>query len=321
MSEAVWKSAKFFAGGYDFSTKLNALAIDYSAETPEKTAMGDLNKTRLPGLKDVGFSLNGHTDSINPDKWFWDNMSLSQTPMTMAETGLVGTQAYLFQPNIASYSPGGKVGDVYAFSLKGSGNGQLIRGTILYPKTTKTSSDVGTAKELGAVVSSRIGTWSINAAGSGYSLADIITVVQGGGSGGTLIVTKIGGGGQVQGAVLLTPGAGYAKATALVTTVAPSGGTGFKVNIVSLNPATHLHAMLHVFAASAGDTLDVIIQSDTSSGMSSPMTALTFVQVAAIGSQYLTAAAPIADTFYRVSFTIAGNGSESFTFAVSVGIF
>ena len=320
MSEAVLLNAKFYAGQYDFSGYMNALAIDMSAETPEKTAMGDTNKTRLPGLKDTGFSLNGHFDAINPDKFMFDQMSLSNIPMTMAPTGLVGTSAFLFQPILAAYNPGGKVGDVMAFSVKGQGN-NIIKGTILYPKTTKTASDTGTIMELGAVTASRIGAWMINAAGSGYSVGDVITVVQAGGSGGTLIVTAVDTGGEVLAANLITRGTGYAVATALVTTVSPNVGTGFKVNILSLSAAANLYGLLHVFSATPGDTLDVIIQSDALVGFASPLTALTFAQKAAAGYEWKTAAAPITDTFYRVSFTIAGDGSESFSFAVSIGIF
>lgn len=236
MSEAVWKNCKFYAGAYDFSGYNNALAVDYSADTPEATAMGDTAKTRLPGLLDVGFSLNGFTVYANPDKWFYDNMSLSDTPMTMAATGADETACFLFQPILAAYTPGGKVGDTMAFSVKGNGNGKLIKGTILYPKTTKDASDTGTIMELGAVTA-----------------------------------------------------------------------------------AQKVYAILHVFAASAGDTLDVIIQSDALEGFGSPETKITFAQKAAIGSEYKTASGAITDTWWRVSFTIAG-ADPSFQFAVSMGI-
>jgi len=320
MSEAVWKNAKFFAGQYDFSGKLNALGLDYSAETPEKTAMRDVNKTRLPGLKDIGFSLNGHFDAENPDKWFFDNMSLSQVPMTMAETGLDAGACFIFQPILAQYSPGGKVGDVMAFSVKGNGNGDLIKGTILYPKTTKTASDTGTEQQLGSVSTNRIGTFTISAAGSGYSIADTLTVVQVGGSGGTLRVNTVGGSGEVLTATLITPGNGYAIAAGLATTVSPNNGSGCELDILTLGKDQQVHALLHVFSASAGDTLDVKVQSDVDDTFASATDVITFAQATAAGSELKTADGPVTDTWWRVSFTIAGNGSESFSFAVSFGI-
>jgi hypothetical protein len=299
---------------------LNALGIDMSADAPEASAMGLGTKRRLPGLKDTGFSLNGYFDAENPDLFLYTQVGLSNIPMTMAETGADGGACFIFQPVLAQYSPGGKVGDVYAFTVKGNGKSDLIQGTILYPKTTKTSSDTGTEMHLGAVTTSRIGTWAINAAGSGYSINDIITVVQAGGSGGTLIVKKVDTGGEVLEANLLTMGTGYAVATALVTTVSPNVGTGFKVNIISLNPASKAYALLHVFSASSGDTLDVKVQSDVDDTFASATDVITFTQATAAGSELKTADGPVTDTWWRVSFTIAGNGSESFSFAVSFGI-
>jgi len=236
MSEAVWKNCKFYAGAYDFSGNMNALGLDYSAETPERTAMGDTGKTRLPGLLDVGFSLNGNVQHPDPDLWLFNNMSLADTPITMAETGADQGPAFLFQPILAQYTPGAKIGEVMAFSVKGSGDGKLISGSILYPKTIKTASDTGVIRQLSAVSATQT-----------------------------------------------------------------------------------LYAILHVFAVSAGDTLDVIIQSDALEAFGSPETKITFAQKSAIGSEYKTAAGEITDTWYRVSFTIGG-ADPSFTFAVSIGI-
>jgi len=81
----------------------------------------------------------------------------------------------------------------------------------------------------------------------------------------------------------------------------------------------YLYAALHVFSVSAADTLDVIIQSDTV-GFSSPTTRVTFTQKAAIGSQYATpVAGAITDTYWRISYTVAGS-DPSISFAVVMGI-
>jgi len=74
------------------------------------------------------------------------------------------------------------------------------------------------------------------AAGTNYKVGDVITVVQGGASGGTLQVTTIGGGGTVTGLSLITAGTGYSIATALTTT--GGSGTGLEVDISAiLEPA------------------------------------------------------------------------------------
>jgi hypothetical protein len=66
-----------------------------------------------------------------------------------------------------------------------------------------------------------IATAQVNAGnpGSGYSVDDVLTVVQEGAEGGTFRVTSIGGGGVVTGIEALTPGRDYSAATGLSTTV------------------------------------------------------------------------------------------------------
>ena len=59
-------------------------------------------------------------------------------------------------------------------------------------------------------------------AGSGYAVNDVLTVVQGAASGGTIKVTTVDGSGALTGIALLTSGTGYSVASGLTTT----GGTG-----------------------------------------------------------------------------------------------
>jgi hypothetical protein len=81
-----------------------------------------------------------------------------------------------------------------------------------------------------------------------------------------------------------------------------------------------LRASLHVLSASAADTLDVIVASDSQQAFGgTPETRITFPQRTAIGGELLTVDGPHADTWYRVQYTIAGT-DPSFTFAVAVGI-
>ncbi|MGH2710617.1 MAG: hypothetical protein ACRDH9_05370, partial [Actinomycetota bacterium] len=79
-----------------------------------------------------------------------------------------------------------------------------------------------------------------------------------------------------------------------------------------------VYAALHVLDASAGDTLDVIVQTDDGAGFASPTTLITFDQAAAVGAQFKTAAGN-ADDWYRVNFTIGGAG-PSFKFVAVVGV-
>ena len=75
---------------------------------------------------------------------------------------------------------------------------------------------------------------SIGTAGSGYSVNDVLTVTQAGGSEGTVRVAAVDGG-AVTSVEIMTEGSGYAVATGLATTVSPSGGTGCKIDITSVS--------------------------------------------------------------------------------------
>jgi hypothetical protein len=71
---------------------------------------------------------------------------------------------------------------------------------------------------------------AINAGGTGYSLNDILTVVQGGGSGGTVKVTGVSSG-AVTAVSIQAAGTGYASANGLSTT--GGTGTGCTLNIIT----------------------------------------------------------------------------------------
>lgn len=107
---------------------------------------------------------------------------------------------------------------------------------------------------------------------------------------------------------------GVLGATLAQRTVA--GLTGTAVQLGAVVAPRRLWAALFVTAA-AGTNLAVTIQSDNASNFPSPATALTFATVSAKGGQFLSAAAPITDDWFRVSATIA---SLTFDFAVLFGV-
>lgn len=71
-------------------------------------------------------------------------------------------------------------------------------------------------------------SFSINAAGSGYSVNDVLTC-----NDATFTVTEVNGTGGVVAATKTTGGTAIIDATGLATTVAPAGGTGCKLNLVA----------------------------------------------------------------------------------------
>jgi hypothetical protein len=237
MSKQIWANCKFYAGQYDLSGDQNQYGLDLKADTPEATCMGETAKTFLPGLKDFGLALNGYFRGDDQEDILFGRIGLADLPVTLAPVaGADGETAYICVPQFGQYAPGAKVGDIYAFAAKIEGNGPLVKGTILLPKSVKTSSNTGVARNLGAVTA-----------------------------------------------------------------------------------AQKVYGLLHVFSASAGDTLDVVIQSDALQTFLSPADVITFAQKAAAGSEWKTADGPLTDTWWRVSWTIAGV-DPSFQFAVICGI-
>lgn len=126
----------------------------------------------------------------------------------------------------------------------------------------------------------------------------------------TMSVTAKATGGVRRGAIL------FPKTTATAT----ANGAALQHGAVSASQT--LWACLHVFSASAGDTLDVVVASDTASNFPSTTSRIAFTQIAGAvtGSEIKSLAGAITDDWWRVEYTIAGNGSESFSFAVSIAI-
>jgi len=101
-----------------------------------------------------------------------------------------------------------------------------------------------------------------------------------------------------------------------INTATASTGTTTGSQIGALSAAQSMYASLHVTAA-AGTSLDVIVQSDDNSGFTSATNRITFTQATGVTSELLSVAGAITDSYWRLSYTIAGG---SFTFAVALGI-
>lgn len=114
--------------------------------------------------------------------------------------------------------------------------------------------------------------------------------------------------------------AGLIRGTIMHNSTQASSGNGTARQLGALAAGQKMYAALHVIAASGSSpTLDVIIQSDDNSGMTSATNQITFTQAVAIGGQFDSVAGVVADDWWRVNFTIGGGG-PSFTFVVVLGI-
>lgn len=106
---------------------------------------------------------------------------------------------------------------------------------------------------------------------------------------------------------------GYAEETIVAS--AARTVTGNSGTLTGWGGASTLRAQLNVSAAGSGDTCDVVIQ-DTVDG-TNWNTIIAFTQATGVTREVKNLTTPFADRI-RVLWTIAGNGSESFTFSVRV---
>lgn len=99
-----------------------------------------------------------------------------------------------------------------------------------------------------------------------------------------------------------------------------SSGNGSAVQVGAVASGQAMYAALHVLAASGSSpTLDVVVESDDASGMSSATTRITFAQATGVTAEWASVAGAITDDWWRISYTIGG-GSPSFDFVVTIGI-
>lgn len=101
-------------------------------------------------------------------------------------------------------------------------------------------------------------TAALNAAGSGYKVNDVLTLVQTGASGATLLVNAVSTAGAITQFALTAAGTGYTTATGLAVT--GGAGTGATFNFTA-NP--NLEFQIQVFETPSGSTLPVLVETYT----------------------------------------------------------
>ena len=107
---------------------------------------------------------------------------------------------------------------------------------------------------------------------------------------------------------------------AVANTAYTATGTGTGVQIGAVGTSQRLYANLHVFAAAGtSPSLNVKIQSASSSSFSSPTDRITFASATAITGIASSVLGNITDTWWRAVYTIAGT-SPSLTFGVAFGV-
>lgn len=155
MAEHILRDQKLWLDGFNFTGVMSAMGLDYGAEVVDRTVFGSDTRQRLGGLKTVTAQHEGFYDADPFDEALFSRIGSGDTPMSFAaDDASEGSAAYSFLANLAEYSPGAQVGDMYAFTVSAEASGSLIRGTLMHDAARTTSAN-GTAQQLGAASSAQ----------------------------------------------------------------------------------------------------------------------------------------------------------------------
>ena len=154
MGTLVWKNCKIYWHEFDLSAVHNELALSHSTEALDDTAFGDSWRTRVAGLKDWEVTASGwwEAGAGEPDTELFADAGVADRILTLSPTGSDGHPAYFSKAVLGIYNPMGQsVGELHRFTFSAYAEQDMYRGTIIFPMDTKSSSDVGTARQVGAV--------------------------------------------------------------------------------------------------------------------------------------------------------------------------
>jgi hypothetical protein len=155
MAIGVLKNARLYVGALDLSGLANSLSLPVDLPALESTPINTTGPKSLTPAG-IGFKLafNGWQEyGVGlSDEVLAANVTGGQTdiPFSVWTSGTEGELAYLGKLGAASYAPGGKVQDLMAYSVDGTGTGPPVRGNSL-AYGAKTANGNGTAFQLGAV--------------------------------------------------------------------------------------------------------------------------------------------------------------------------
>lgn len=155
MANQVLKNARLWIGGYNLSGDANSLALAFSAEQQDDTALEDLARSRLAALVNTALQCEGFWDvgAGEPDDLFGENMALTDIPVSICPIAgaAEGDRAFTFLAGIAEFQRRLPIGELLRFSAGAEGRGvPCVRGEVLH-NATRTASGNGGARQLGAL--------------------------------------------------------------------------------------------------------------------------------------------------------------------------
>lgn len=180
MAKFVIQNQKLVVGGYDLTSSMNSIQLEYAAEAKDSTVLGNDTRTHLGGLKTVQLQAAGFYDAVPADSPLFTNIGVDNVPISITGEGsTVGNIGYFFRSMMGEYSWGEAIGEINKFNLAaGAARSPLVRGYLMND-STETSSGNGTGVQVGA-------------ASSGQTIYAALHVVASSGSGDQTLDVTIG---------------------------------------------------------------------------------------------------------------------------------
>ena len=136
MATKVYTNSQFAVNNIDLSSYLQELTVSYQAELLDETAMGDLTRARIGGLKVWSFAakLNDDFASAGPSNTIWGNVGC-QSCVEWRPTNACSTTANPYYWGIAAIDGcpmGGSVGTLAQETITFQSAGVLTRTTACW---------------------------------------------------------------------------------------------------------------------------------------------------------------------------------------------
>jgi len=154
MTQSVLTNQSVYFHGYDLTGRTNAIALEYGVELQDNTTYGMAARSRIGGLKMLKSQVEGYIEIDTTDKALFDKVGIADLPMSFGASGdVAGDTAYTMLVNSGELTSGGKIGELYSYSISAESNSPLVRGTMMINSkgTPLTTTGTGTARELGAI--------------------------------------------------------------------------------------------------------------------------------------------------------------------------
>lgn len=151
MAAFVLKNVEIRFGQIDLTGVSNQVALSHSAEMQDVTpfAADDMTRVKVPGLLNSTAEIQGFFQTP-PDDLLFARVGAASAPLTIADSNVEGSSAFLIDSATGQFNQNGSVGDIYSTDLQLQSNSPLTRGVLGVDGLQSTAGN-SSAFNLGAV--------------------------------------------------------------------------------------------------------------------------------------------------------------------------